>query len=92
MDHIVYRHGPGSTQANAGRFAPGTTVDEIVGMIDETLAQGRLRADPLGRSATIYEHDFDHLIGIDWDGLATRTLWVVVRDGTIVSAYPYGRR
>jgi hypothetical protein len=90
LDHIVFRHWPGSQTANAGHFAEGMTVRNLTGMIDATVRGGAFRPNTGGRPGTIFEHNFGPTIGTNAGGRATSRLRVVVDpNGNVITAFPY---
>jgi hypothetical protein len=89
MQHILARHGPESTAADAGHFAPGTTPAQIRALIAAALRDGVPHPDTGSRPATLYDYSFLQPVGVTAEGRPTRRIRVVVgRDGEVVTAYP----
>jgi hypothetical protein len=90
LDHIVARHFPASDAANAGKFADGTTGQQVKSMIREAVQNGKFRPNTNGRPGTICEYDFGRTIGVSRTGNPTSTLRVVIGpDGQVITAFPY---
>jgi hypothetical protein len=88
--HIQERHWPDSPASGAGKFAPGTTELSLRAMIDEAVANGRVRQNTNGRTGQIYEYDFNRAIGTKINGSpATRLRVVVNTRGQVVTAFPF---
>jgi hypothetical protein len=95
LEHIAERHGPESTARGAGKFANGTTTDDIKQMVDDTLEDDPSgRANSAGRNGqprpgTIHRLDVGRTIGTDIKGNPTSWLRVVIgQNGKIVTAFP----
>jgi hypothetical protein len=89
LQHIMARHGPESTAAGAGHFAPGTTPAQLSALIAAAVRGGVPHEDTGNRPATLYDYSFPQAIGVTAEGHPTRRLRVVVgSDGEIVTAYP----
>jgi hypothetical protein len=90
LRHIQQRHWPDSTAQGAGKFAVGITEETLREMINEAVANGRLRENTHGRPGEIYEYDLGHPIGTTIDGgPATRLRVVVNGRGQVVTAFPF---
>jgi hypothetical protein len=88
--HIMERHWPDSPAPGAGKYAPGMTVDLLKQLVNETIANGRLRHNTNGRPGQIYEYDFGHPIGIKINGRPAYRLRAVVNDrNDLVTAFPF---
>jgi len=90
LAHILQRHGPDSAATNAGRFAAGTSAQDLTTMINAALRNGTFRPNTLARPGHIFEFDLGRMIGTNSAGGAT-SLIRVVRDpsGNIRTAFPY---
>jgi len=90
LEHIVEHHWATSGAANAGKFAEGTTSRSLKSMIEDAVYNGSFRPNTMGRSGTIYEHDFGAKIGTDIGGSDTSWLRVVLgEDNTVITAFPF---
>jgi RHS repeat-associated protein len=90
LEHIVLRHWPTSGAKRAGKFAPGTSGRDLLGLINEATRSGSFRPNTGGRPGHIYEHTFSSTIGTSKNGTGTSRLRVVVGDdGRVVTAFPY---
>jgi hypothetical protein len=88
--HIQERHWPDSPALEAGKYAPGITVDALRELIQQTVANGRVRQNTNGRPGQIYEHDFGRPIGTRINGgPATRLRVVVSPRNQVVTAFPF---
>jgi hypothetical protein len=88
--HIEERHWPDSPAQGAGKFCAGITEDALRQLVNETVANGRVRQNTHGRPGQIYEYDFGHPIGIIIDGRPAYRLRVVVnRWNHLVTAFPF---
>jgi hypothetical protein len=96
LEHILERHSPESTARGAGKYAEGTTPDDIKQLVNETIEK-----DPQGepntpspstgapRPGTRYNADLGRIIGSTSKGQPTSWMRVIVgADGKIISAYP----
>ena len=90
LEHIAERHLFTTGAQDAGKFAEGIGAREIRDMISETVTQGSVRPNTLGRAGQIFEYDFGQTIGVDINGNATSQMRVVVGpDQTVKTAFPY---
>ncbi len=90
INHIMERHWPDSPAPGAGKYASGMTVDLLKQMVNETVANGRLRHNTNGRPGQIFEYDFGHPIGIKINGRPAYRLRAVVNDrNQLVTAFPF---
>jgi hypothetical protein len=90
VNHIVQRHWATSGAPGAGKFAAGTTIEDLRSMIDEAVSTGASRPNSLGRPGQIFEHGFGRQIGIDLAGNPARHLRVVVSpEGEVITAFPF---
>jgi hypothetical protein len=88
--HIQERHWPDSPALGAGKYAPGITVDALRELIQQTVANGRVRQNSNGRPGQIYEYDFGRPIGTRINGgPATRLRVVVSPRNKVVTAFPF---
>jgi hypothetical protein len=90
INHILDRHGPDSTAANAGKFSEGTSTGDIKQIVDETIER-----DPAGepntgnRPGTRYLADLGRTVGRASNGLPTSWVRVVIdENGKIKTAFP----
>jgi hypothetical protein len=90
LRHIQERHWPDSPALGAGKYAPGITVDTLRELIQQTVANGRVRQNTNGRPGQIYEYDFGRPIGTRINGgPATRLRVVVSPRNKVVTAFPF---
>jgi len=88
--HIVARHWPTSDAPAAGKFAFGTTASSLQAMIDEAVADGRMRPNTHGRPGAIIEYDFHRKIGTNSRGGPARRLRVVIGpENEVITAFPF---
>ena len=90
IDHILDRHGPGSSAPRTGKFSDGTTTDDIKQMVDETIEK-----DPAGepntgnRPGTRYLANLGRTVGRASNGSPTSWVRVVIDEsGKIKTAFP----
>ncbi len=89
-EHIIERHGFGSSASNAGKFAAELGDGEIRKLIEEAIAKGSRRPNTGGRSGVICEHAFDRVIGTDLKGNPSNRLRVPVSPSNgVITAFPY---
>jgi hypothetical protein len=87
--HIQERHWPDSPAQGAGKFSPGITEDSLRQLVNQAVANGRVRQNSHGRPGEIYEYDFGHPIGINIEGRPAYRLRVVVnRWKQLITAFP----
>lgn len=90
LRHIQQRHWPDSPAQGAGKFAVGITEESLREMINEAVANGRLRENTHGRPGEIYEYDFGRPIGTTINGSPASRLRVVISTrGQVVTAFPF---
>ncbi len=88
--HIQERHWPDSPAQGAGKFSPGITEDSLRQLVNQAVANGRVRPNSHGRPGEIYEYDFGHPIGINIEGRPAYRLRVVVdRWNQLITAFPF---
>jgi hypothetical protein len=88
--HVEERHWPDSPAQGAGKFSPGITEESFRQLVDEAVANGRVRQNSHGRPGEIYEYDFGHPIGINIDGRPAYRLRVVVNQrNQLITAFPF---
>jgi hypothetical protein len=88
--HIEQRHWPNSPAQGAGKFSEGITEDSLVELVNEAVADGRLRLNTNGRPGQIYEYDFGRQIGIAINGRPASKLRVVVSPrNRLITAFPF---
>jgi hypothetical protein len=95
LEHILERHSPDSTAKGAGKFADGTTSQDIKQIINETIAkdpEGEANTpapDGTPRAGTRYNADLGRTVGAAPQGVPTSWMRVVVDgNGKIISAFP----
>jgi hypothetical protein len=87
MTHILGRHGPGSTAANAGKFAEGSN---IPGLIGQALRSDATLIRPGRGGRILFEHTFSDAIGVSNKGMLTGRLRAVLEpSGEVVTAFPF---
>jgi len=90
LRHIMERHWPDSTAEGAGKFQSGITQESLLTLINQTVQNGRRRANTHGRPGAIYEYDFRRQIGINVDGQSATRLRVVVNNwNQVITAFPF---
>jgi RHS repeat-associated protein len=87
LEHIVVRHWATSGALGAGKFAPGTRLKDLVGLIDETAGNGAWQPDRFNRWRI--EHTFGRQIGVNINGQPSSRLRLIVEPtGEVVTAFP----
>lgn len=90
LRHIEERHWPNSAAQGAGKFSQGITEDSLRELINEAVANGRVRPNTNGRPGEIYEYDFSRPIGIKINGESASKLRVVVSPrNQLITAFPF---
>jgi hypothetical protein len=90
LHHIEERHWPDSPAQGAGKFSPGITEDALRALINEAVANGRIRRNTNGRPGQIYEYDFGRPIGITINGGPASRLRVVANArNRLITAFPF---
>jgi hypothetical protein len=90
LRHIEERHWPDSPAQGAGKFSAGITEEALRELINEAVANGRIRRNTNGRPGQIYEYDFGHPIGTAINGGPASRLRVVVNArNRLVTAFPF---
>ena len=90
LRHIEERHWPNSPAQGAGKFSQGITEDSLRELINEAVANGRVRPNSNGRPGEIYEYDFSRPIGIKINGEPASKLRVVVSPrNQLITAFPF---
>lgn len=83
IEHINYRHAYNSGFSNVSRYSQGTSARQIRGYVDEALRTGKVT----DRGVIA---DLGRTIGTDRAGNPVTGLEVIVRNGSIKTAYPVG--
>lgn len=79
IEHVFYRHGPGSGFSNTSKFAAGTSLKDVSSYVDSALRYGKVT--PNGPGGYVVEYNIGKIIGVDVSGKPTSTLKINVRDG-----------
>lgn len=87
IEHVFYRHGPGSGFANVSKFSKGTSVNDVSTFVDNALRYGKIT--PNGPGGHVIEYDAGKVIGVSISGIPTSKIKVNVRNGVIQTAFPY---
>lgn len=82
IEHISYRHSFNSGFSNVSKFAKGTSVRQIRGYVADALR------NPVSDDGVNFIGNTGQVIGTDAAGHSVTGIRVIVRDGTIKSAFP----
>lgn len=88
LEHIVERHWATSGAGGAGKFASGTRIRDLQGMINDTATKG---VGTLSRNNTTkFEYDFGRQIGTDIGGRPATRMRLIIdnQTGSVVTAFP----
>ena len=85
IEHINYRHAWNSGFENVSRFAEGTSVRQIQGLVDDALRYGNVTTS--GNTTSIVWNTGAN-IGVNTAGTTVSGIQVYVRDGIIQTAFP----
>jgi hypothetical protein len=85
IEHINYRHAWNSGFENVSRFAEGTSVRQIQGLVDDALRYGNVTTS--GNTTSIVWNTGAN-IGVNTAGTSVSGIQVYVRDGIIQTAFP----
>jgi hypothetical protein len=83
IEHINYRHAWNSGFENVSRFADGTSVRQILGLVDDALRYGTV-----SQNGGKVVWNTGRTIGVDQAGNAVSGIQVYVQDGIIKTAFP----
>ena len=90
LNHILARHAFSSTAKGAGKFAQGTTTEQLKNLINTATTKGAFRPNTFNRPGTIAEFNFGRTIGTSINGNAATNLRVVVSpNGSVITAFPF---
>lgn len=87
IEHLLKRHGFGTTTPNAGKFASDVDIPQ---MIKSAVDYGGIALNTLGRAGYQFTLPFVRSIGLDINGkLAYNIMVVIMPSGALKTAFPF---
>ncbi|WP_304598490.1 RHS repeat-associated core domain-containing protein [Mesonia sp. K7] len=88
--HILDRHAYNSIAEGAGKFSKGTSLKQLLNLINTTTTEGAFRLNTRGRPGVIAEYNFGRVIGTNINGNSATNLRVVISPkGEVITAFPF---